>query len=91
MNRIEAYIDSGDNVQMKYSSAFKDEPNLTKTGPFCTTIIIELDAWNDPMHPIYNINKCLEGIISKNNKDFCNTNPKLLPRDIIIGDINSNI
>ena len=43
------------------------------------------------MCPIYNINKRLEVIISKNNKDFCNKNPELLPKEITIGNINSNI
>ena len=56
---------------------FKDKLKLTKTVLFCTTIIAELDVYNDPMHPIHNINKRLEKIISKNNKDFCDKNPEL--------------
>ena len=75
---------------MKYSSMFKDKLNLSKTGSFYTTIIAELDAYDDLMHPIHDINKRLEGIISKNNKDFYNKNPELLPKEIIIGNVNSN-
>ena len=45
------------NVQLKHKSLTEDQPNLVKSGSFQLQIVTELDAHDDPNHPIHNTNK----------------------------------
>ena len=68
------------NIQLKHKSLMEDEPNLVKSGSFQLQIVTELDAYDDPNHPIHDTKKRLEETITKNNKEFYDKNPELLPK-----------
>ena len=74
---------------MKHNSLKKNYPNLNKSGSFRLQLTIELDTYDDLNYLMHNINKHLEGIIKKNNKEFCKKNLELLPKEISINNINT--
>ena len=78
------------NVQNKYKGLSAGQSNLNKAGTFNLQIITELDTYDDPNHLIHDINKWLEDVISKNNKEFYDKNLKLLLSEISCTKNNNN-
>ena len=68
LSGVQSSTHRDENVQLKCKILTEDQPNLVKSGSFQLQIVTELDAYDDPNHPIYDINKLLEERITKNNK-----------------------
>ena len=88
LSGIQTFTSEDENTQVKHNRLTKDHPNLNESGSFKLPLTTELDAYDDPNPPMHGTTKHLEEIINKNNKEFYEKNPELLPQEMSINSAN---